>query len=126
SLRALFGCPDTICYELPPEAPVTSGIFFQTRLWQPDSTSDDAEQINLERVTLVRALREAFGTAFIGGMIPTEYAARCFPDTLTTHPTDRWSYIDLNKRSLIGIYARGLHGSIAFKMAEYLAASKCI
>ena len=32
----------------------------------------------------------------------------------------------MSKRFLIGVYTRGLHNSIAFKFAEYLAASQCI
>src|SRR4051812_32824231 len=32
----------------------------------------------------------------------------------------------MSKRSLVGVYSRGLHHSLAFKLAEYLAASKCV
>src|SRR5207244_4503884 len=93
---------------------------------EPAETTDDFEQINAERVGIVRALSKTFGPRFIGGLIPTNYAKSRYPDAVSTHASDRKSYVALAKRCLIGIYTRGLHNSIAFKMAEYLASSKCI
>ena len=40
--------------------------------------------------------------------------------------TKRSSYASLIGRCLVCIYVRGVHDSIAFKFAEYLAASRCI
>ena len=45
---------------------------------------------------------------------------------LATQNTNRGSYSEVARSSLIGVYSRGLHGSLAFKLSEYLAAGLCI
>jgi hypothetical protein len=101
-------------------------VVFQTRVWEPHDTTDDADQVNQERVDLVRALRDALGERFVGGLVPTPFAAKNFPDAVTPHDASRAGYVQMSKRSLVGVYSRGLHHSLAFKLAEYLAASKCV
>jgi hypothetical protein len=58
--------------------------------------------------------------------VPSPFARKAYPDLITDLPCRQPQFIRWAKKPLIGIYFRGLFGSIGFKMAEYLAASKCI
>ncbi len=75
---------------------------------------------------MLRALREEFGHRLVGGVVPNDYARVNYPDLISRIPSRHRQYISSAKRPAIAIYSRGLFGSIAFKMPEYLAASKCI
>lgn len=101
-------------------------IFFQTRVWGQHESDDNWIELNEGRVSVIRALKGAFGDRFVGGLIPTEVAIKYYSDCLTPLKTDRHSFIELSKRSLIGIYTRGISHSLAWKLPEYLAAAKCI
>lgn len=119
--------PLSTAFEWPPDRKVEPAVFLQTRLWPPGSTMDpDLERLNTERAALVRALREAFGRRFIGGIMPSPFARTCSPDLLTNLPTHTRRYAKVNRRGLIGVNCRGLHDSTGFKLSEYLAAAKCI
>jgi hypothetical protein len=100
-------------------------ILFQARLWAPEEAPGDSE-VNIRRVALLRALRREFGERVVGGLVPTPYACEAYPDLLTNLPCRQPAYIRAAKQPLVGIYFRGLFDSIAFKLGEYLAASKCI
>lgn len=115
-------------YEYAPDRPADPVVLFQTRVWPEDQLGegDTLENVNGARVALVRELRRAFGKRFVGGLIPTSNAISEFPDLVTKLPHRRRQYIKFSRRPLIAIYSRGLHGSYAFKMIEYLASSKCI
>jgi len=114
-------------FEYAPDAPVDRVILFQTRVWHPIELGPDAaDEVNLKRVQLVRALKAEFGPLFRGGLVPDEYARRHYPDAVTAEPVRRAHFIAGSKRAFIGIYTRGLHHSLAFKLPEYLASSKCI
>ncbi len=113
-------------FEYPPDQPTDDAILFQTRVWEPGEAPGD-EAINDQRIALLHALRRAFGPRLVGGVVPTPFARKiCPPEFITSQPSRQPQYIRWAKRPLIGIYTRGLFGSAAFKMAEYLAASKCI
>ena len=101
-------------------------ILFQTRVWEPEQTSENLEQVNDERAVLVRLLRKTFGPRFRGGLVPTPFARQRYPDVLLEEAYRRTDFIRMVKRNLIGVYTRGLHNSLAFKLPEYLAASMCI
>ncbi len=59
-------------------------------------------------------------------MTPTAFARRHYADVLLTEAYRRKDFIRMVKRHLIGVYTRGLHHSLAFKLPEYLAASMCV
>lgn len=127
NVRAFLGTLPIEDYEQPPSQPVDPVVMFQTRLWSPaEMETDVEEQINRPRVELVRRLKKEFGTKFRGGVVATAHATRYYSDAVTNLPTRRSDYIALSKRALIGVYTRGLHDSSAFKLSEYLAASKCV
>ena len=111
--------------EQSPIQPVRNNILFQTRVWEPSGAPND-EIINEERVALLRALKAEFKHRLVGGLVPTPYALTHYPDLVTTSPTRQPQFIHWAKQHAIAIYSRGLFGSIAFKMVEFLASSKCI
>ena len=114
-------------FEQRPEAEVSATILFQTRVYEPGEIyPDDPVEVNEGRVRLVRALKEAFGEKFQGGLVPTGYAKEYYPDVVSEQPTRQSQFISWSKQSLVGVYTRGLYHSLAFKLPEYLAAAKCI
>jgi len=119
--------PNITTFEQSPESVVEPSIVFQPRVWEKEDTGvEDSCDFNRERVEVLRALREAFPGRFRGGLVPTELARNRYPESLTNQPCRRSKYIRMAKRNLIAIYTRGLHQSLAFKLAESLAASQCI
>ena len=124
--RQLFALPSPRAFECRPEIEAEPSVLFQTRLWPAAKEDADVIALNDDRAALVRALRKAFGRRFLGGVIPTEFARLHYPDVLTELPFGMRAYPELVKRPLIGVYSRGLHDSISFKMSEYLGASRCI
>jgi hypothetical protein len=55
-LRQFLLQPDYRLFEQPPDAPVEPLILFQTRVWEPQETSENLEKVNDERAALVRLL----------------------------------------------------------------------
>jgi len=112
-------------FEYRPDAPVDETILYQTRLWEANEAPGD-ENVNDERVSLLKLLKAEFNHRCIGGLVPTPYALKHYPDMVTPQATRQPQYIKWAKSAAVGIYSRGLFGSYAFKMAEFLASSKCI
>jgi hypothetical protein len=125
-LRTYLAQLDFRLFEQPPDAPVVPRVLFQTRLWEPEKSDDDLAQVNEERVRLIRALRKALGERFHGGVVPTPFARRHYPDVLEERTYRRQDFLRMMQASLVGVYTRGLHHSLAFKLPEYLAASMCV
>ncbi len=113
-------------YEQPPERPVTQAVLFQPKVIPQKRIPNFEERIIQPRVELVRRLKKEFGHSFWGGVIPNAFTLQHFPDAITNCPTRRRDYINLCKRALVTVYTRGYHDSLAYKLPEYLAASKCI
>jgi hypothetical protein len=114
-------------FEQEPTAAVEPTIVFQTRVWEPcDTAPGECDEINEKRVAIIRALKQAFGNRFKGGLVPTPLAIARYPGEVSQYASRRSLYTAMSKRNLIGVYTRGLHHSTAFKLAEYLAASQCI
>ena len=125
-LHSFLASPDLNHFVYQPQEPHERVVSFQTRLWTPGDTTDDADEVNNERVAIVRALRKSFGPRFHGGIVPTPYALAQFPDVVTANDCNRTRHVDQAKRCMISVYTRGLHHSLAYKLPEYLAASQCI
>jgi len=117
--------PHWKAFEHRPDQGVDDTILFQTRVWDPQDAPGD-EMVNEQRISLLRTLKREFGHRLIGGVVPNPFARQYFSDLITDQPCRHPQYIRWAKRPLIGIYFRGLFGSLAFKMAEFLSASKCI
>ncbi len=127
SLRKYLILPKPDAFVQAPNAVLEPTVVFQTRVWEPHETAPgECDELNEQRVAVIRALREAFGDRFRGGLVPTPLARQRYPHEVSILPTRRPDYIAMSKRNLIGVYTHGLHHSTAFKFPEYMAASQCI
>jgi hypothetical protein len=84
------------------------------------------EALNRERAELVRELRAAFPDAFVGGVVGDAFSTAHFADVVTRRSVHRAEYAAMSRRAFIGVYSRGVHHSLAFKLSEYLASGLCI
>ncbi len=125
-LSKFLASPASSAFEMAPSEATEPVVLFQTRVWSPSETTDDYEDINESRTSLVRALRRAFGSRFWGGLVPTPYAQEKYPDLVTPFSSRRSEYIAMTRRARVAVYSRGLHFSNACKLPEYLASSKAI
>jgi hypothetical protein len=114
-------------------------ILFITRAWpQRDAAAAGKSWRNLKskntkwkdlndsRADTIRALRDRFREDFIGGLIRTEFSERYYPDCICPYKTDKKNYLRLVKKCLVVVTTKGLWDSNGWKLAEYVAASRCI
>ena len=103
-----------------------NGILFITRLFPNSNTNTGLAGFSLERIELVRKLKERFGSDFLGGVEDDEIGRKhCPPDLLFSRiPRDR--YIQLLKSSQITMVTVGANRSNPWKLGEALATSGCI
>ena len=126
-LRSFLMSPRVSAFEHPPDFAAERAVHFQSRVWEPELLGPDSEEeVNQFRAKLIRLLKHEFGSSFDGGIVPTKYTRRNFANDLCRGGKRRCAYVEHSKKMLIGVYTRGLHHSIGFKLAEYLASSKCI
>jgi len=125
-LRLLAGLPPPEAFENFAPDDRADKVLFQTRVWAPEPSTDDLPALNRERAELVRALRAAFPEAFVGGVMADAFSSEHFPDVVTSRSLHRAAYAALSRRASIGVYSRGIHHSLAFKLSEYLASGLCI
>jgi hypothetical protein len=120
-------------FESPPPTG-TPSILFLTRLWDP---GDDAsrsegkrrhfEALNAGRAECIRRLRHAFGLSFHGGLMDTGLARELHPELIVPGDITRKDrFLEQTRRHHICVATTGLHGSIGWKLAEYVAMSRCI
>ncbi len=128
--RLAYGIPPATAFECrASEAQSKAGdtVLLQVRLWPPQVGCDDLESVNVGRVALVQTLKRGLGDKFVGGIITDRFSElHCPPDLRIQNTTNMRRYARVVKKVGIGVYVRGLHHSLAFKMAEYLAAGLCI
>lgn len=107
-------------------------ILYQVRLWNPlDAKNlliqEQRKQMNLFRISCVRALKKNFSSIAITGVEDSDYARSVCPDlVISKQETMRLNYFNHVRRSSICVTSNGLHNSIGWKMGEYVAASKAI
>jgi hypothetical protein len=72
-------------------------------------------------------LKAALGERFTGGFAGNAFARKRYPDLIASDSvTTQASYIALMRSHPICVATTGLHGSIGWKLAEYVAFSKAI
>jgi len=133
-LPARYILPRIFQCEQVPQAPTSySSILFQTRLWNPADAPNDQKaaewkEINQFRMDCVKALKDAYAKAFMGGIAPSAFARRICPMELLcdSDACKKVGYFELLKQASIGISTEGLHHSNGWKLAEYIAFSKPI
>jgi len=111
----------------PASKPKEKLVVFQTRVWTTSGRGTDGDQgVNELRAEMVRLLRKEFGKRFVGGLVPNEMARKYYPDLLARQSGQQSAYVRLLRRSLVGVYTRGLHHSTAWKLPEYLSSTMCV
>lgn len=123
-------------FEAQPFQDVNPKILFMARLWDVDGDfegqlseekKEERAYINEFRATCIRLCREAFGPQFFGGVTPSAFADSYYSDLVVEKKvTERHHYLNKMKESSICIATMGLHQSIGWKFAEYIAASRAI
>jgi hypothetical protein len=73
-------------------------------------------------------LRRTFGDRFLGGFSHTDYAVRNYNALLLVNKSDssQVNYLRLMNRHAVCVATTGLHGSIGWKMGEYVPFSNAI
>lgn len=85
----------------------------------------DRIQINENRARILRLLKEALGASFTGGFADSEFSRQQYPDLIVPPElTHQPHYLRKLGAMPICIATTGLHGSIGWKLAEYVAFAK--
>ena len=112
-------------------------ILFMARLWDPKGEyesqltaqkSEQRQSINDARAKCIRRCRSEFGSRFTGGVAPSKYSVRVYPDLVIErlNASKKHAYLERMKNSDILVATSGLHQSTGWKFAEYIAAAKAI
>jgi len=111
-------------------------VLFMARAWDPSGEAAELSgeekaqrgQINETRARCIELLRKELGPKFYGGFAQTKYAVDNYSKLLLESPltSGKKNYLSLLQQYPICIATTGLHGSIGWKMAEYVAFSKSI
>lgn len=108
-------------------------ILFMTCVWDPDKARSAEHREDLWKMALVRAecvrqLKREFGSRFVGGLQRNAFTEKYFPDCVLPNRTmsRKNHYLALLRKTSIGISTTGLHGSVGWKFAEYVAGAKAI
>jgi len=109
-----------------PEEQKRPFVLFQTRVWPPQRSGLDLEPLNRERVRLAMTLGSALGERFVGGIVGDEFARTQYPEAVVRKSVRQLEYAALTRSALVGVYSRGVHGSLAYKLSEYMAAGCCM
>jgi hypothetical protein len=116
-----------------PDSDAPSKIIFMARAWGPHEapSQDKVEEflhITEIRAKCIRMLRNEFGANFYGGFIHSDFASKNYKDALLPENSlsSSRNYLNLLRNFPIGVATTGLHGSIGWKFAEYVALSKAI
>ena len=121
-------------FEVPPETNAAAQVLFMCRAWpasvaaETDYLRTDREAVNEMRAACIRAARAEFGARFFGGFAVDEFAQREYGDCLLPdrRDSDRYAFLARVRAAAVCVATTGLHGSIGWKMAEYVAASRAI
>lgn len=108
-------------------------VLFMCRAWESSPHGSaylraDCEAVNEMRASCIRAARAEFGEYFYGGFMIDDFTRREYGDCLLPDQkvSQRHAYLARVRESAVCVATTGLHGSIGWKMAEYVAASRAI
>lgn len=122
-------------FEALPQLAGETRILMYTRLWDPRGKDvrspregTERSEINAARIEALLALREAFGSRFTGGIYTDTFSRSCTDPALllSWQESEKHSYLAEMKRHAICVATGGLHGSIGWRFAEYVASSRAI
>jgi hypothetical protein len=120
--------------EAPAELNAEPRVLFLAVTYDPHDDPGRAEDkieertsINETRARCIRLLKDAFGERFTGGFADSAFARQHYPDLILPESlTTQASYIATMRSHPICVATTGVHGSIGWKLAEYVAFSKAI
>jgi hypothetical protein len=110
-------------------------VLLMAGLWDPALVPEDApakreewRRLNAQRVECIRALRREFGGRFHGGVKPTAFARREFPDVVLEdpHATSQPEFLRQVRAHPVCVTSTGLHGSNGGRLAEFVSFSRAI
>ena len=107
-------------------------VLFITRLWDPEDTTlerlkEEREILNEQRINYIKICQKEFGKNFLGGLQGDDFTTRRAKELIMPFSlTNRETYINTMKQYNICIATTGLHKSIGWKFAEYVAAARAI
>ncbi|MGR9086248.1 MAG: hypothetical protein ACU841_04140 [Gammaproteobacteria bacterium] len=122
-------------WESLPDYEAAPRVLFLVAAYDPYDNPDRSEakiservRINDTRAHCIRLLRRELGDKFLGGFNHTPYTVKNYKDVLVaSNPmTHKGNYRKIMKSFPICIATTGLHGSIGWKLAEYVSNSKAI
>ena len=135
-LASLSFLPTIAHMSAPPVLAQEPRVLFMARAWDPAgegaplSAEDKAEreQINKTRARCIELLRKELGPLFYGGFARNTYAIQTYKELVLESPVSsgKKNYLSLLQHYPICIATTGLHGSIGWKLAEYVAFSKSV
>lgn len=120
--------------EAAPDVEVAPRVLFLVAAYDPyedpGRTRDKIEDrvsINETRARCLRLLKAELGPAFVGGFSRSPFTLRQYGDLVVPpERTSQESYLRTVRSFPICVASTGLHGSIGWKLAEYVAFSKAI
>jgi hypothetical protein len=107
-------------------------ILFLTRLWSPEEAKSEGSrefraQINATRINCIEVCKKKYGDLFTGGLFMESYAKKNYPAlAMPSSLTNKASFLQSVKEHTICVTTTGLHKSIGWKLAEYVAASRVV
>lgn len=124
--KLMMTLADTGLYECSVEGPKTNRVLFKTRVYDPGREGGDwVHDYNEERTGLVRALKEALGEQFSGGLVRSRYSCYKYPDLVAERSYLRPEFIRMANRMLVSVHVRGLFDCTPFSLVECVAGSRC-
>jgi hypothetical protein len=95
---------------------------------RPKKEIEERIKINETRAKCIKLLRDQFGKNFYGGFYHNQFSKKNYNELLIPDIKNsiKKNYINLLKHYPICISNSGVHGSIGWKFAEYIAFSKAI
>ncbi len=109
-------------------------VYLRTRIYDPDLQASEQHrqqivELNQFRVELIHALKQGLGPRFIGGLYPTAATRKYYPELISEVPEGTETYaghLQRSRQSLINVNQAGVRDSTGWKIAECLAASRCL
>ena len=105
-------------------------VLFLTRAWEPEvgrPQQPTRDALNATRAACIRAVRSAFGASALAGFADSPYARANYPDlVMVSALTSKVGYLSALRNYPICVSTTGLHGSVGWKMGEYVAFAKAI
>jgi hypothetical protein len=114
-------------YESPPRELPAKGplVVFNPSCWD-EAEHPSIRPMNEFRARLIVRLRELFGPRFVGGFRRYGPAWSSYPEAVEDRPISHDEYVRLLAATPLAVYVNGKWGCFSWRLAEELAASRCL